>query len=188
LPSIPVVGHGRISTVIEPSEALRVGAAATVILLGVGISLAWLPALRYRGGSAMLARVLITAGAFAVVWDTQGLGGVLGLALTIMGVAALWQGQPPPEIPRPRRKGIVMGAVLTALLVIAPARDWWLLDRVPDGVTAPVAWTLGAIGALGTLSIADRSRVHLREALRDRFTVHYPYPPISDQGRREPAG
>jgi hypothetical protein len=45
-----------------------------------------------------------------------------------------------------------------------------------------VAWTLGAMGALGTLSIADRSRVHLREALRDRFTVHYPYPPGSDQG------
>jgi hypothetical protein len=57
-----------------------------------------------------------------------------------------------------------------------------LLERVPDGATAPVAWTLGAIAALGTLSIADRSRVHLREALRDRFTVHYPYPPVSDQG------
>ncbi|HEX6337876.1 MAG TPA: hypothetical protein VFZ85_13030 [Jiangellaceae bacterium] len=167
---------------IESSEALRVAAAATVVLLGVGISLAWLPALRYAGAAPMLSRILITAGAFSVVWDTRGLGGVLGLALAIMGVAALWQSQPPPEVPRPRRKGIVMGAALTALLVIAPARDWWLLERVPDGATTPVAWALGAIGALGTLSIADRSRVHLREALRDRFTVHYPYPPASGEG------
>lgn len=161
--------------VIEPSEALRVAAATAVVLIGFGISVAWLPALRYGGGHALLARVLITAGAFAIAWDTRGLGGVLGLALSVMGVAALWQGQPPPEVPRPRRKGIVLGAVFTALLIIAASRSWWWLDRVPDAAATPAALALGAIGALGTLSIADRSRIQLREALRDRFALNYPY-------------
>jgi hypothetical protein len=169
--------------VIEPDEAIRVAAAASVVLLGVGISLAWLPAIRYGGGVALLARVLMTVGAFAMVWDTRGLGGVLGLALTIMGALALWQGQPEPEIPRPRRKGIVTGAVVTALLVVASSRGWWLLDRVPEAAVTPTALTLGAIGALATLSIADRSRTQLRDALRDRFAVTYPYPPPPDNGQ-----
>ena len=169
---------------IEPSEALRVAAAAAVVLAGVGISLAWLPAFRYGGGPALLARALITAGAFEMVWDTRGLGGVLGLALTIMGAAAVWQGQPAPETPRPRRKGIVLGALVTALLIIAASRGWWLLDRVPDAAATPTALALGAMGALGTLSIADRSRIQLREALRDRFAASYPYASPPDGGQR----
>ena len=160
---------------IEPSEAPRIAAAAAVVLLGVGFSLAWLPALRYGGGPALLARVLVTAGVFAMAWDTRGLGGVLGLALTIMGAAAVWQGRPAPEIPRPRRKGIVIGAALTTTLIIAVFRGWWLLDRVPDAAVTPTALVMGAVGALATLAIADRSRVQLREALRDRFAVSYPY-------------
>lgn len=165
---------------------MRVAAAAAVVLLGVGFSLAWLPALRYGGWPALLARVLVTAGAFAIVWDTRGLGGVLGLALTIMGAMAVWQGQPAPEIPRPRRKGIVAGAAVTAVLIIAPSRGWWLLDRVPEAAVTPVALTLGAIGALATLSIADRSRTHVRDALRDRFAVAYPYPSPPDDRRASP--
>jgi hypothetical protein len=169
--------------VTEPDEVIRIAAAASVVLLGVGISLAWLPAIRYGGGVALLARVLITVGTFAMVWDTRGLGGVLGLALTIMGGLVVWQGQPEPEIPRPRRKGIVAGAVVTALLVVATSRGWWVLDRVPEAAVTPAALTLGAIGALATLSIADRSRTQLREALRDRFAVSYPYPPSPDEGQ-----
>jgi hypothetical protein len=163
--------------VIEPEEVLRVAAAAAVVLAGLGLSLAWSPALRYGAGLALLARLLVTAGALAMVWDARGLGGVLGLALAIMGAAAVWQGQPAPEIPRPRRKGIVIGAAATGLLLVAAARGWWLLDRVPDAAITPTTLALGTIGALATLSIADRSRVQLREALRERFAVRYPVQP-----------
>ncbi len=166
--------RGRIADVIDPVDALRVSAAIAVVLAGLGLSLAWLPALRFGGGPALMARVLVTAGLFAIIWDTRGLGGVLGFALTAMGLAVMWQGQQEPEVPRPRRKGVVIGATMTALAVIAAVRGWWHFDLVPDRATTATVVSLGAIGALGTLAVADRSRVRLRDAIRERFYVRGP--------------
>lgn len=142
-----------------------------VVLAGLGINLVWLPAFRFGGGPALLARTLVTVGLFAVIWDTRGLGGVLGFALTAMGLAAMWQGQPEPEVPRPRRKGVVIGAVITAIAVVAAVRGWWYFDRIPDRATSATVLAVGAIGTLGTLAVADRSRVRLRDAVRERFYV-----------------
>lgn len=159
---------------IDPAEALRVGTAIAVVLIGLGVSLAWLPAFRLGGGAALMARVLVMAGLLALIWDTRGLGGVLGFALTAMGLAAMWQGQPEPEVPRPRRKGVVIGALITALAVIAAVRGWWHFDLIPDRATTAAVLATGTIGALGTLAVADRSRVRLRDAVRERFYVRGP--------------
>ncbi len=35
----------------------------------------------------------------------------------------------------------------------------------------PAAALLGGIGALGTLAIADRARIRLRDAIRNRFRI-----------------
>ena len=154
---------------IDPADAWRVAAAVAIGLAGLGISIAWLPAFRFGGGPALLARILATVGLLAVVWDSRGLGGVLGLALTAMGFAAVWQGQPEPEVPRPHRKGVVAGAAITALAVVAVVRGWWVFERVPDQATSAAVLGVAAIGMLGTLSVADRSRVRLRDAVRERF-------------------
>jgi hypothetical protein len=172
--SIFAPGRGRITPVIDPADAWRVGAAVAIALTGLGISIAWLPAFRYGGGPALLARMLATVGLLAIVWDSRGLGGVLGLALTAMGVAAVWQGQPEPEVPRPRRKGILVGSAITALAVVAVVRGWWALDRIPEQATSAAAVAVAGIGLLGTLSVADRSRVRLRDAVRERFYTPSP--------------
>lgn len=161
---------------IDPTDAFRVSAAIAVVLTGLGVSLAWLSAFRFGGGLALMARILVTVGLFALIWDTRGLGGVLGFALTAMGIAAMWQGQPEPEVPRPRRKGIVIGAIVTAVVVVAAVRGWWHFDRVPDRATTATVLAAAAIGALGTLAVADRSRVRLRDAVRERFYVRGPTP------------
>lgn len=161
---------------IDPADALRVSAAVAVVLVGLGVSIAWLPAFRFGGGAALMARILVTAGLFAILWDTRGLGGVLGFALTAMGAAAIWQGQPEPEVPRPRRKGVVIGAAITALAIIAVVRGWWHFDLIPDRATTTSVLAAGAIGALGTLAVADRSRVRLRDAVRERFYIRGPSP------------
>ena len=152
-------------------DLLRLGATAVVALAGVGVIIAWLPAFRYEGGPALMARLLVTAGLLAVIWDTRGLGGLLGLMLTALGSIAVWQAQPEPEVPRPRRRGIVGGAVVTAVIIVAVFEGWWALDGVPEDAVTPAAALLGGIGALGTLAIADRSRIRLRDAVRNRFRV-----------------
>ena len=101
------------ASVIESADALRVSAAAAVALTGVGLCLAWLPALRREGLVCLTARLLTTVGLIAAILDFGGLGGVLGPALAAMGLAAMWQSQPEPEVPRPRRKGIVFASALT---------------------------------------------------------------------------
>lgn len=155
--------------VIETADSVQLAAVVSILLAGAGMTIAWLPAFRLAGGVAVLARVLVTAGLCAAVWDMRGLGGVLGLALTAMGVAAVWQGRPVPEVPRPRRTGIVISAVVTGLIVLAVLDGWWLLARLPDTAGLIVALVLGTAGALGTIAIADRSRTRLREAIRHRL-------------------
>jgi len=155
--------------VIDTGDALRIGAASAVALTGVGLSIAWLPAFRYDGPAALTARLLMTAGLVAAIFDLGGLGGVLGLALTAMGGAVMWQSQPLPEVPRPRRKGVVIAAAATGFAIAAALRGWAWLDRVPDAARPVSALVAGSVGALATLAVADRARVRMREAVRDRL-------------------
>ena len=154
--------------VIDTSDAPWIAAATTASLTGVGLSIAWLPAFRLAGAAAFTSRLLVTAGLVAAILDLGGLGGVLGLALAAMGVAAMWESQPPPEVPRPRRKDVVVAAMVTGLVIVAALRGWWLLDRVPDAGKPIAALTVGSVAALATLAIADRARVRMRDDVRER--------------------
>jgi hypothetical protein len=154
--------------VIDTSDALWIAAATTAALTGVGLSIAWLPAFRLAGAAAFTARLLVTAGLVAAILDLGGLGGVLGLALAAMGVAAMWESRLPPEVPRPRRKGVVVAAIVTGLVIVATLRGWWLLDRVPEAARPISALTVGSVAALATLAIADRARVRMRDDVGER--------------------
>ena len=154
--------------VIDTSDAPWIAAATTALLTGVGLSIAWLPAFRLAGAAAFTSRLLVTAGLVAAILDLGGLGGVLGLALAAMGVAAMWESQPPPEVPRPRRKGVVVAAMAAGLVIVATLRGWWLLDRVPDAAKPISALSVGSVAALATLAIADRARVRMRDDVRER--------------------
>ena len=154
--------------VIDTSDAPWIAAATTALLTGVGLSIAWLPAFRQAGVAAFTSRLLVTAGLVVAILDLGGLGGVLGLALAAMGVAAMWESQPPPEVPRPRRKGVVVAAMAAGLVIVATLRGWWLLDRVPEAARPISALTVGSVAALATLAIADRARVRMRDDVRER--------------------
>ncbi|MGH8822991.1 MAG: hypothetical protein ACRDVN_00740 [Jiangellaceae bacterium] len=154
---------------IDTGDALRIAAGAAVGLAGIGLSIAWLPALRYEGAAALVARLLITAGLAAAVVDLGGLGGVLGLALAAMGAAAMWQSQPAPEVPRPRRKGILVSAGVAGLSIAAALRGWWQFDHVPDQARPVSALLVGSGIGIATLAVADRARVRMRDAVRERL-------------------
>jgi hypothetical protein len=156
------------SCVIDTSDALRIAAATTTALTGVGLSIAWLPAFRQAGAAALTSRLLVTAGLVVAILDLGGLGGVLGLALAAMGIAAMWESQPPPEVPRPRRKDVVVAAMVTGFVIVAALRGWWLFDRVPDAAKPISALSVGSVAALATLAIADRTRVRMRDDVRKR--------------------
>jgi hypothetical protein len=156
-------------SVIDTADALRVSAAIAVALTGVGLCLAWLPALRHEGLVCLAARLLTTAGLLAAILDFGGLGGILGPALAAMGLAAMWQSQPAPEVPRPRRKGILIAAAATGLAVFAALRGWSIFDLVPGPTRMISALVAGAVGALATIAVADRARVRMREAVRERL-------------------
>jgi hypothetical protein len=155
--------------VLEGLDTMTVITIAGVSLAVVGITIAWLPGLRYSGIVTLAARLLIGAGVLTVVLDSRGLGVILGLGLTALGALASWEGRPAPEVPRPRRKGVIIAALATALVMLAAMKGWWLLSMVPDGARPVVALALGAVAALGTLAIADRSRIKMRDAVRERF-------------------
>jgi hypothetical protein len=159
------------ASVIETADAVRVSAAAAVALTGVGLCLAWLPALRREGLVCLTARLLTTVGLIAAILDFGGLGGVLGPALAAMGLAAMWQSQPEPEVPRPRRKGIVVASTLTGLAIFAALRGWSVLDLVPAQARVVSALVAGALGGLATIAVADRARVRMREAVRERLNI-----------------
>ncbi|HEX6196248.1 MAG TPA: hypothetical protein VFZ37_10065 [Jiangellaceae bacterium] len=154
---------------IESLDTMTVVAIVGVSLAVIGLTIAWLPGLRYSGIVTLAARLLIGAGLLSVVLDSRGLGVILGLGLTALGALAAWEGRPAPEVPRPRRKGVIIAALITALVMLAAMRGWWLFGRVPDDVRPVVALALGGVAALGTLAIADRSRIKMRDAVRERF-------------------
>ncbi|MGH8774564.1 MAG: hypothetical protein ACRDWI_05115 [Jiangellaceae bacterium] len=153
---------------IGTGDAVRIALAAAIAMSGLGLSLAWLPALRYDGAAAAAARLLLTAGLVAAMLDLGGLGGVLGLALAGMGAAAVWQSQLAPQVPRPRRKGVLIAAAATGLAIMAALRGWSLLGQVPEAARPIAALAAGSVTALATLAVADRARVRMREAIRER--------------------
>ena len=157
------------SGVIDSADALRVSVAIAVALIGAGLCLAWLPALRHEGWVCMTARLLTIIGLVAAIVDIGGLGGVLGPALAALGLAAMWQSQPEPEVPRPRRKGIVIAAGATGLAIFAALRGWSILDLVPGQARVISALVAATVGALATVAVADRARVRMREAVRERL-------------------
>lgn len=165
---LPAEPWSNVCVIDTAADALSVAAATSVALAGVGLSVGWLPAFRQEGAAPLTARLLTMAGLVAAIIDLGGLGGVLGLALAAMGIAAMWQSQPPPEVPRPRRKGVVIAAAVTGVAIVAALRGWWLLDGVPDAARPVSALVAGSVGMLATLAIADRARVRLREAVRER--------------------
>lgn len=154
---------------IETAGDLSTASAIAVVLAVIGLSIAWLPALRYGGAAPLLARFIFAAGIAVALLDMRGLGAILGLGLAAMGLLAGWETRPAPEVPRPRRKGVIFAAAVTALIILAALHGWWLLGRVPDQATGAVALALGAAAALGTLAIADRARIRMRDAVRERF-------------------
>jgi hypothetical protein len=155
--------------VIESASSYSFVVVVAVTLAVVGLTIAWLPGFRYGGLVTLLARLVIAAGVLAVLLDIRGLGLVLGIGLAVIGTGAAWESRPAPEVPRPRRKGVIMAAFATALIMLAALRGWWRLSEVPETAVPIVALGLGAAASLGTLAIADRSRIRMRDAVRERF-------------------
>lgn len=154
----------------DADHALQLVTAGVILLVGVGSSVAWLPATR-RDPSGLPARVFMTAGLAMAVVDVGGVGSVLGLSLAAMGALVAWEGQPAPETPRPRRRGLITAAVFTGLAALATFDGWGPLERVPEELRAIAAVFVATTGVLATLAIADRARVQLRVALRLRFNT-----------------
>ncbi|NED93785.1 hypothetical protein G1H11_00460 [Phytoactinopolyspora alkaliphila] len=151
---------------LPTEDAVQIIGAGVVVLVALCLSIAWLPARRrYPGGYP--ARLFFTTGLATVVWEPTGIG-VVGAVLAAMGVAVWWAGRPEPELPRPRRRGIIIASVLTGVVAVAVTYGWGMLGRIPEelrGVTTVIA---AGVCILGTLAIADRARVTFRDSLRRR--------------------
>ncbi|HEY9411543.1 MAG TPA: hypothetical protein VIP77_18330 [Jiangellaceae bacterium] len=152
----------------DTADALQYVISGVIVLFGVGACVAWIPATRHDPGG-LPARVFLTVGLVTTVFDVGGLGMVLGLALVAMGLMVWWESQPEPEVPRPHLLGLLVAAGFTGLAVLATVLGWGPLGRVPEQVRMVAALVIGGAGALGTLAVADRARVRLRDALRRRF-------------------
>jgi hypothetical protein len=155
--------------VIESANAFSIVSVVAVGLAVIGISIAWLPGFRYGGLATLLARLVIGAGIVAMLVDSRGLGLILGIGLAALGAVAAWEARPAPEVPRPRRKGVVLASIATGVVLLAAIRGWGRLSEVPETAVPIVALGLGAVATLGTLAIADRSRIRMRDAVRERF-------------------
>lgn len=157
----------------DTDDAHRLLIAGVVLLVGVGSCLAWISAGR-RDPAGPAARAFMTIGLIMAALDFRGLGTVLGLSLAAMGALVAWEGQPEPEVPRPRRGGIVVAATLTGLATLAMFDGLGPLSAVPEEARAVATVAVAATGTLATLAVADRARITLRDALRRRFA---PAPP-----------
>jgi hypothetical protein len=152
---------------VSADDALSIVSAGVILLIGLCLTIAWIPARGlYPGG--LPARSAFCLGLAAVAWEPDGLG-VLGGVLSAMGVAIWWAGRPEPELPRPRRRGCVIAAVTSGLLVLATVRGWGAFDRIHEDVRPIATVFVVAVCLLGTLAVADRARVTFRDALRRRF-------------------
>src|SRR5690554_5302873 len=115
---------------ISNGDALQLVSAGVVLLIGLSLAIAWIPARgRYPGG--LPARAFITLGLFAVIWEPGGVG-VLGAILAGMGAAIWWAGRPDPELPRPRRLGLFVAAIIAGLLTLAMIVGWGPMGGIPE--------------------------------------------------------
>ena len=113
-----------------------------------------------------------------MILDPRGVGAVLGLSLAAMGAVVWWGGQPPPEVPRPRRRGFYIASGLAGLVTYATSEGWGPLSRVPEEGRPVAALFVGIVALLATLAIADRARITFRDRLRRRFAVPTPTPRV----------
>lgn len=151
------------------ADPTRLIPAGVILLIGLAGSIAWLPAIR-RDPAGLPSRIFMTAGVVMAIADLGGLGSVLGLSLAAMGGLVAWEGQPAPQVPRPRRWGLSFAAVVTGLATLATFNGWGPLGRMPEELRAVATLIISVTGALATLAIADRARIGLREAIRRRFS------------------
>ena len=156
------------SDMFDTDHTLQLVAAGVVALVGLGCCLAWLPAGR-RDPTGPAARVFMTVGLAMSILDFGGVGSVLGVSLTALGLLIAWEGQPAPEVPRPPRQGIVIAVVVTGLATAAMYDGWGPLVQLPAEVRAVATVAVATTGGLAALAVADRARVAMREALRRRF-------------------
>jgi multisubunit Na+/H+ antiporter MnhB subunit len=160
---------------LPTEDAVQIVGAGVIVLVALCLSIAWLPARRrYPGG--YWARLFFTAGLATVIWDPTGVG-VVGAVLAAMGVAVWWAGRPEPELPRPRRRGIVVASILTGLVALAVTFGWGALDRIPEELRGVATVVAAGVCVLGTLAIADRARVTFRDDLRRRLRATNPPQP-----------
>jgi len=155
--------------VLDSGDSLRIVVIGVFALLSVATLVAWLPGVRYDP-TGVPARIFMALGAGVMISDISGAGGVLGLCLGLMGALMWWEGQPPPEVPRPLLLGVLLATLATGVAMLAALEGWSGFGRIPDEGRAAVAVAIGGAGVLGTLAVADRSRVQLRDAIRRRFT------------------
>lgn len=152
----------------EGLSVIQVTAAAVVGLIGLSTCLAWLPATR-RDPTGLPTRVFVTIGLVAAILDYGGIGAVLGLSLAAMGLLVMWEGLPAPEVPRPNRRGFYVAAVLAGAVTHATVEGRGPVERIPEDGRPVAALFVGLVAVLGTLAIADRSRISLRDRMRRRF-------------------
>jgi hypothetical protein len=57
------------------------------------------------------------------------------------------------------------------LAIFACWRGWSVLEVVPAQARMISGLVAGAVGALATIAVADRARVRLREAVRERLNI-----------------
>jgi hypothetical protein len=156
------------ASVVDTGDSLRLVLLGVLLLVGFALSIAWLPALRHDPGG-LPARIFVTLGMAVFVVDLGGLGSLLGLSLAAMGLMVWWESRPAPEVPRPHRQGIVLAAAVTGTATYAVLVGWGPFGRLPDEIGVIAAVFVAGAGTVGTLAIADRARVSLRDALRRRF-------------------
>ncbi|AYY12820.1 hypothetical protein EF847_08945 [Actinobacteria bacterium YIM 96077] len=148
-------------------DALQLMCAGVVTLITLSSVIAWLPA-RSHCPDCLSGRLFIGIGTIALILDPGGVG-VLGAILAAMGIAIWWAGQPVPEIPRPRQQGLLITSLIAGLVTLMALRGWGPLGDIPEQARIVVAPFVAAVGALGTLAVADRARVTYRDELRRRL-------------------
>ncbi len=154
---------------LDAEQATRFVVAGVVLLIGLGVFNAWMPAARHDPAGPF-ARVFMTVGLVMATFDFGGVGSVLGFSLATLGAFVAWEGQPSPDIPRPTRRGVVVIATSTGLAVLAVLSGWGPLSSAPEQARAVAGVVIAAVGVLATFAIADRARVRLREAISRRLT------------------
>lgn len=164
--------------VLDSEDPLRLVVLGVFALLAVATVVAWLPGIRYDP-TGVPARIFMALGAGVLISDFDGVGLVLGLCLALMGALMWWEGQPPPEVPRPLLLGVLLATLATGVAMLAALDGWSAFGRIPEEARAAVAVAIGGAGLLGTLAVADRSRVRLRDAIRRRFA---PIETVEDDG------